>query len=234
MHKENDQDTRVDTPGSPVDSLTAANSGVLTPPLKWAGGKRWQVPHIKPLWEASRATRLVEPFCGGLSIALTVRNRFLPPQETRPHDRESARSDEKCHISLMATAARKRFCGALMGPIGRFIDNMRSWRLLDAFSGILRQRLDVLKAIRTKTIVNKLTEAQQAWVNRSILIRPQSVTAAGSWWTEACMSNFSSVPNNKINDIARAVLREILSERERHGARNPRFSAPTGPGHWSQ
>lgn len=41
-----------------------------TPPLKWAGGKRWQLPHVQPLWEANDAARLVEPFCGGLAIAL--------------------------------------------------------------------------------------------------------------------------------------------------------------------
>ena len=42
----------------------------LRPPLKWAGGKRWQVPHVRPLWDAHRRRRLVEPFCGGLAIAL--------------------------------------------------------------------------------------------------------------------------------------------------------------------
>ncbi len=42
----------------------------LTPPLKWAGGKRWQVPHLRPLWESHRRRRLVEPFCGGLAVAL--------------------------------------------------------------------------------------------------------------------------------------------------------------------
>ena len=41
-----------------------------TPPLKWAGGKRWQLPHLRPLWERHRSNRLVEPFCGGLSVAL--------------------------------------------------------------------------------------------------------------------------------------------------------------------
>ena len=30
---------------------TAAPSS-LRPPLKWAGGKRWQVPHLRPLWDA--------------------------------------------------------------------------------------------------------------------------------------------------------------------------------------
>jgi DNA adenine methylase len=47
--------------------------GVLVravPPLKWAGGKRWQVPHVKPLWDRHRDRRLVEPFCGGLAMTL--------------------------------------------------------------------------------------------------------------------------------------------------------------------
>jgi DNA adenine methylase len=43
---------------------------VLPPPLKWAGGKRWQVPRIARLWAPHRHRRLVEPFCGGLAVAL--------------------------------------------------------------------------------------------------------------------------------------------------------------------
>jgi DNA adenine methylase len=43
------------------------------PPLKWAGGKRWQVPHLQRLWEPHRNRRLVEPFCGGLSVALGLK-----------------------------------------------------------------------------------------------------------------------------------------------------------------
>lgn len=43
---------------------------VSRPPLKWAGGKRWQLPHLRPLWEAHSHRRLVEPFCGGLAVAL--------------------------------------------------------------------------------------------------------------------------------------------------------------------
>lgn len=42
----------------------------LTPLLKWAGGKRWLVPHIKPYWEENKERRLVEPFCGGLAVTL--------------------------------------------------------------------------------------------------------------------------------------------------------------------
>jgi len=40
----------------------------IRPPLKWAGGKRWQLPHLEPLWHPHRNRRLVEPFCGGLAV----------------------------------------------------------------------------------------------------------------------------------------------------------------------
>src|ERR1700689_2493741 len=40
------------------------------PPLKWAGGKRWLVPHLSRLWNPHRSRRLVEPLCGGLAISL--------------------------------------------------------------------------------------------------------------------------------------------------------------------
>ena len=45
----------------------------LAPPLKWAGGKRWLVPHIQAYWDAHSERRLVEPFCGGLAVALGLR-----------------------------------------------------------------------------------------------------------------------------------------------------------------
>lgn len=40
------------------------------PPLKWAGGKRWLVPHLKPLWQSHAHRRLVEPLCGSLVVTL--------------------------------------------------------------------------------------------------------------------------------------------------------------------
>jgi len=45
----------------------------LRPPLKWAGGKRWQLPHLRPLWVPHARRRLVEPFCGGLAVSLALR-----------------------------------------------------------------------------------------------------------------------------------------------------------------
>ena len=43
---------------------------LLRPPLKWAGGKRWLVPYLKPLWQSHQDRRLVEPLCGGLAVTL--------------------------------------------------------------------------------------------------------------------------------------------------------------------
>src|SRR5208337_2539401 len=40
------------------------------PPLKWAGGKRWLVPHLTSIWNPHRTCRLVEPLCGGLAVSL--------------------------------------------------------------------------------------------------------------------------------------------------------------------
>ncbi len=42
----------------------------LRPPLKWAGGKRWLIPKLEKIWKKHSDKRLVEPFCGGLSVAL--------------------------------------------------------------------------------------------------------------------------------------------------------------------
>ena len=42
----------------------------VRPPLKWAGGKRWQVHHLTGYWEQHKDSRLVEPFCGGLAVTL--------------------------------------------------------------------------------------------------------------------------------------------------------------------
>jgi DNA adenine methylase len=55
------------------------------PPLKWAGGKRWQVPHLQPLWEPHARRRLVEPFCGGLAVALGLMPERALLNDVNPH-----------------------------------------------------------------------------------------------------------------------------------------------------
>jgi DNA adenine methylase len=57
----------------------------IRPLLKWAGGKRWQVPAIRSLWTARRAPRLVEPFCGGLAIALGLQPNRALLNDANPH-----------------------------------------------------------------------------------------------------------------------------------------------------
>jgi DNA adenine methylase len=57
----------------------------LTPPLKWAGGKRWQVPHLERLWAPHAHRRLVEPFCGGLAVTLGLQPARALLNDFNPH-----------------------------------------------------------------------------------------------------------------------------------------------------
>lgn len=65
--------------------ITESPSSALLPPLKWAGGKRWQVPLLQPLWAAHRHRRLVEPFCGGLAVPLGLRPERAWLNDLNPH-----------------------------------------------------------------------------------------------------------------------------------------------------
>lgn len=66
--------------GSPADS-----NGALRPPLKWAGGKRWQLPHLEVLWADHNHRRLVEPFCGGLAITIGLCPKRALLNDINPH-----------------------------------------------------------------------------------------------------------------------------------------------------
>lgn len=57
----------------------------LTPPLKWAGGKRWLVPLLAELYEPYRHQRLVEPFVGGMAVALGLSPRKALLADVNPH-----------------------------------------------------------------------------------------------------------------------------------------------------
>lgn len=63
----------------------AERPAALRPPLKWAGGKRWQVPHLRPLWEPHSRRRLVEPFCGGLAVTLGLMPDRALLNDVNPH-----------------------------------------------------------------------------------------------------------------------------------------------------
>jgi len=57
----------------------------LNPALKWAGGKRWLVPHLEPLWREYAERRYVEPFCGGLAVALGLEPERALLNDLNPH-----------------------------------------------------------------------------------------------------------------------------------------------------
>jgi DNA adenine methylase len=64
----------------------------LVPPLKWAGGKRWLMPHLQDRLKALDITfhgnaslRLIEPFCGGLAIALGLHPERAWLNDVNPH-----------------------------------------------------------------------------------------------------------------------------------------------------
>ena len=57
----------------------------VAPPLKWAGGKRWQVQHVRPYWLAAGDRRLVEPFAGGLAVTLGLMPKRALLNDVNPH-----------------------------------------------------------------------------------------------------------------------------------------------------
>ena len=66
-------------------ALTPTDPPAFRPLLKWAGGKRWQVPHLAPLWCSHAHRRLVEPFCGGLAVTLGLRPTAALLNDANPH-----------------------------------------------------------------------------------------------------------------------------------------------------
>lgn len=57
----------------------------LKPPLKWAGGKRWLLPHLNEIWQRHASRRLVEPFCGGLAVTLGLGPQTALLNDLNPH-----------------------------------------------------------------------------------------------------------------------------------------------------
>jgi DNA adenine methylase len=64
------------------------------PPLKWAGGKRWLVPKLQELWseiaadtcrDRSPIPRLVEPFVGGMAVALGIQPKVALLNDANQH-----------------------------------------------------------------------------------------------------------------------------------------------------
>jgi DNA adenine methylase len=71
-------------PPVPVPSATLSLPR-LDPPLKWAGGKRHLVPSLLRLYAPFRDRRLVEPFVGGMAVALGLMPDRALLNDANPH-----------------------------------------------------------------------------------------------------------------------------------------------------
>lgn len=60
-------------------------SSQTKPILKWAGGKRWLLPELASLWHPHSHRRLVEPFVGGMAVALGLDPEKALLNDTNPH-----------------------------------------------------------------------------------------------------------------------------------------------------
>src|SRR5215211_6637111 len=102
-----------------ADSHSAVRtpSSALPPPLKWAGGKRWLLPRLHTLWDrahggqwdggqwdsaSARERRLVEPFVGGLAVALGLRPARALLNDSNPHLITFYRQLQRGLVSLVA------------------------------------------------------------------------------------------------------------------------------------
>ena len=63
----------------------AVQPATVRPPLKWAGGKRLQVPYLRTVWESHASRRLVEPFCGELTVTLGLSPNRALVNDANPH-----------------------------------------------------------------------------------------------------------------------------------------------------
>lgn len=68
-----------------LDRPSQRTDAALKPPLKWAGGKRWLVEHVRPYWEQYRDRRYVEPFCGGLAMAIGLKPEYALLNDMNVH-----------------------------------------------------------------------------------------------------------------------------------------------------
>jgi DNA adenine methylase len=78
----------VNDPSAPVPlpaEAPAVRRRPVAPPLKWAGGKRWQLEHLRPHWARHSHRRLVEPFCGGLAVTAGLIPERALLNDVNPH-----------------------------------------------------------------------------------------------------------------------------------------------------
>lgn len=58
---------------------------MVKPLLKWAGGKRWLVAVLQQLWQSYSERKLVEPFTGGMAVALGLQPQYALLNDVNEH-----------------------------------------------------------------------------------------------------------------------------------------------------
>jgi len=100
----------LDRAEQPLPPNRGPGESILRPPLKWAGGKRWLVPRLVPIWGAHRGRRLVEPFVGGLGVALGLLPDRALLSDINPHPVNLYRWMRRgLHITIDASNDRVTF-----------------------------------------------------------------------------------------------------------------------------
>ena len=70
---------------SAAERIPGSEEESVGPALKWAGGKRWLVPRLREIFSGYRNCRLIEPFAGGLSVALGLEPERALLSDINPH-----------------------------------------------------------------------------------------------------------------------------------------------------
>lgn len=78
--------TLIATSTAREDDIVALSPRIeLKPPLKWAGGKRWLLTDLYPLWLPHADRQLVEPFVGGMAVTLGLQPESAVLNDVNPH-----------------------------------------------------------------------------------------------------------------------------------------------------
>lgn len=68
-----------------MSDLVVKNDKIFRPLFKWAGGKRWFAQRYGAFLTHFRNYRLVEPFAGGLALAMNMQPKYALVNDINPH-----------------------------------------------------------------------------------------------------------------------------------------------------
>lgn len=95
----------------------------VTPPLKWAGGKRWLVPELVKIYSKFHDYRLVEPFVGGLAVSLGLQPKKALLNDINPHLINFYKQLKKGLVSQIELQYDREFYDKLRSKFNRLIEN---------------------------------------------------------------------------------------------------------------